>query len=221
MPNQTYKPCTACRDVPDEKEDFLVTTWFTMQEHSALTRTNVRKELSRFQRMFGSNLFRLISYPAFSATLTDVERDLEKLETHDNFIPDVIVIDYADVLAPENKKDEYRHRIDMIWKRLKGMANERSCLVVSGSQGNRASTDKEILDEKDMAEEARKLAHADVWLALNQSHKEKERGVWRIGILEHRWRQFSKRRQLLALQQLSIGQPILDGEIIYYEREKD
>jgi len=94
-------------------------------------------------------------------------------------------------------------------------------LVVSGSQGNRASTEKEILSEKDMAEEARKLAHGDVWLALNQTEKEKVQGVWRIGVLEHRWRRFNKRLQLLALQQFELGQPILDGEIIHYEYQKD
>lgn len=220
-PDQTYIPCTACRNVEKEKEDFLITTWFKMERHSALTRKNVHKELGILQRMIGSNLFRLIGYPAFSATLEDVERDLEKLETHDNFIPDVIIIDYADILASEHKHREYRHQIDEIWKRLKGMAFERSCLVVSGSQGNRASSEKEILDERDIAEEARKLAHADIWISLNQTQREKERGVWRIGILEHRWRQFNKRRQLLALQQFEIGQPILDGEIIYYEREKN
>jgi len=219
--NQTYKPCTACRGVKGIEEDFAPTTWFQLQKHPALTRKNVRKELLKLQKMVGPNLFRLISYPAFSATLTDVEEDLERLETQEGFIPDVIIIDYADILAPETKHKDVRHQIDEIWKRLKGMAYERSCLVVSGSQGNRGSTEKEVLSEKDIAEEARKLAHADIWLALNQTAKEKERGVWRIGILEHRWRRFNKRQQLMALQHFDIGQPILDSEIIYYEYQKD
>lgn len=217
QPNQTYKPCTACRGT----EDFVVTTWFTLQKRPALTRKNARKELGKLQKMVGSNLFRLISYPAFTATLSNVEEDLERLEIQEGFIPDILVIDYADILEAENKKDEYRHRIDMIWKRLKGMAFERSCLVVTGSQSNRASTDKEVLSEKDTAEDARKLAHTDVMLTLNQTDKEKDQGVWRIGVLEHRWKQFNKRRQLMALQQFEIGQPILDGEIIYYKYQKD
>jgi len=220
-PNQTYKPCTTCRGVKGIEEDFVPTTWFQLQKHPALTRKNVRKELLKLQKMIGSNLFRLISYPAFSASLTDVEEDLERLETQEGFIPDVIIIDYADILAPETKHKDVRHQIDEIWKRLKGIAYERSCLVVSGSQGNRGSTEKEVLSEKDIAEEARKLAHADIWLALNQTSKEKERGVWRIGILEHRWRRFNKRQQLMALQHFDIGQPILDSEIIYYEYQKD
>jgi replicative DNA helicase len=171
--------------------------------------------------MVGSNLLRLISYPAFSASLTDVEDDLEKLEIQEGFIPDIIIVDYADILAPEGKHREYRHQIDEIWKRLKGMAEERSCLVVTGSQSNRMSMDKEILEEKDTAEDARKLAHTDVMLTLNQTSKEKEQGVWRVGILEHRWKKFNKRQQLMALQKFEIGQPILDGEIIYYEYQRE
>jgi hypothetical protein len=218
---QTYKPCTACRGIKNEEDDFLATSWFTLQKKQGLTRKNVRREINKLQKMAGSNLLRLISYPAFSATLSDFEEDLEKLEIKEGFIPDVIIIDYADILQPESKQKDPRHQIDEIWKRLKGMAYERSALVVSGSQGNRGSTDKEILNEKDIAEEARKLAHADIWLALNQTPREKENGVWRIGILEHRWKRFSKRRQLMALQQFDVGQPMLDGEIIYYEQQRD
>jgi hypothetical protein len=220
QPNQSYRPCTACRGIKKEEKDFLATSWFILEEHEALTRETARREVSRLKEMAGSNLLRMISYPAFSATLTDVEDDLDRLEVQEGFIPDVIIIDYADILAPEDKRKEHRHQIDEIWKRLKGMAFSRSCLVVSGSQGNRASADKKTLDEKDIAEEARKLAHADVWLGLNQDQQEKERGVWRIGVMEHRWKKFNKRRQLMALQKFEIGQPILDGEIIYYEHNR-
>jgi hypothetical protein len=71
-------------------------------------------------------------------------------------------------------------------------------------------------DESDIASNAQILSHLDILSVLDQTPDEKEKGIWRIGILEHRWKKFNKRRQIMALQQLDLGQPVLDTEIIYY-----
>jgi hypothetical protein len=62
-------------------------------------------------------------------------------------------------------------------------------------------------------------------MTLDQTPDEKEAGIWRMGIIEHRWRRFNKRRQVMVLQQLELGMPSLDTEIIYWSgksnKEKD
>jgi hypothetical protein len=220
-PGLSYKPCTACRGVPKEEENFIPSSWFVTYNRPKISRTVARRELRKFQKMYGNNLLRAISFPAGGITLRELEDQIDQLEIIEGFIPDVIVIDYADLLLPDIKYKEYRHQIGDIWKGLKGMASRRSCLVVTASQSNRESTRKDTLSERDTAEDISKLAHVNVMITLNQTPEEKEQMVWRIGILENRHRQFHRRIQLMALQQFELGQSILDSEIIRYEYKSE
>jgi len=167
----------------------------------------------------GRNRLRLISYPAYSASITNIMTDIELLEIREGFIPDVIVIDYADILAPENTRDSGREKIDATWKALKRMGAERKALVITGSQTNRDSIEKAIIDEHHTAEDIRKLAHVDVMLTLNQIPDEKIIGAMRISVLEHRWKQFDKFKQALVLQNYHTGQAAIESETLQFNAD--
>ena len=171
--------------------------------------------LMKFLRGFGytypNNHLRLRTYPAYSANVKDIKRDLMILENLEGFIPDVIVVDYADILAPENPNVEGRDRYDETWKMLKNMASERHCLVVTASQSNRKSIEKKVVTQVDTAEDIRKLAHVDIMLSLNQTREEKESGVMRLGVVAHRHKDFNELQGVAVLQSLEAGQPLLDS----------
>ena len=217
-----YKPCTACRSIPGGG-NFLATTWFFTADRPKLTLPNTRKEIKKFQKMFGKNLLRIISFPAYSATMADVEESLDELEMVEGFIPDVIITDYASIIRPEQKYNDPRHEVDDVFKAHKRLAQTRSALVVTGAQSlgvGRSALKKDMQDEGDIGVNAYILAHVDIMMTLDQTPDEKERGVWRMGVIEHRWKHFNKRRQVMALQQLETGMPVLDTEIIFYDGNK-
>ena len=217
-----YKPCTACRNMPGGG-NFLATTWFFVADRPKLTLPNTRKEIKRFNKMFGKNLLRIISFPAYSATMQDLEDSLDELESAEGFIPDIIVTDYASILRPEKKYNDPRHDVGDIFKAHKRMAQTRSALVVTGAQSlgaGRSALSKDMQDESDIGETAYILAHVDIMTTLDQTPEEKERGIWRTGVIEHRWKRFNKRRQVMMLQQLELGQPVMDMEVIYYSGGK-
>ena len=165
----------------------------------------------------------MISFPAYSATMEDVEDSLDELERVEGFIPDIIITDYASIIRPEKKYNDPRHDIGDIFKAHKRMAQTRSALVVTGAQSlgsGRAALSKDMQDESDIGETAYILAHVDILTTLDQTPDEKEKGVWRTGGIEHRWKRFNKRRQVMMLQQLELGQPTIDTEIIYYSGGK-
>ena len=60
---------------------------------------NVTKSMRGFEMMFG-NRFRYLCYPRFSASYDDIERDLKRLEIEYEFIPDVLIVDYANIMKP-------------------------------------------------------------------------------------------------------------------------
>ena len=51
----------------------------------------------------------------------------------------------------------------------------------------------------------------DIFAALNQDKKEKSLGVLRVAILAHRHSQFSEDKNVILLQNLSLGQVHLDS----------
>lgn len=185
-----------------------------------LTKEQVMQKSGRFLRNYGDRL-RMKDYPAYSASVEDIEADLQELEAVEGFIPDAIVIDYADILSDgAGSTHSERERLDAIWKKLKRMAGQRKCLVVTASQTNRASIEKANITQTDTAEDIRKLAQVDVMIGLNQTEDEKREGVMRMNIVAHRHRPFYGRRQVLVYQDLAVGNPFVDATWLEQPNER-
>lgn len=205
-----YRPCTYCRE--QGLESYIPATWFEGHKRPGFDLDGARKAVRGFGNTYGSDSFRLKSYPRFSANIADVKRDLDILRYSDNFIPDLIVVDYADILAPETQLSEKRDMVDDTWMTLARLASENYCMVVTASQSNKASWDKKTVRGKDVSEDYRKMAHVDMMFSLNQTPQEKRRKIMRVGLVAHRDRDFDEFNQVMVLQQLDAGQPFIDSE---------
>lgn len=209
-PNMDYSPCTVCRG----KSDFIPETWFTSIHRTKRTLSGTRRIAQGIRQMFRDN-FRLVCYPKFSANVKDIKSDLETLEFDEDFVPDVIVIDYADILAPEDSRVTGRDRYDETWKMFGNLAFSKRCLVVTASQTNRASADKKYVTQTDVSEDWRKIAHAEIMIAINQTGEEKRKGYIRVSVVAGREEEFDQKRSCIVLQNLELGQVCLDSEIAY------
>ena len=213
-PEDKYLSCTTCRGT----QDFNPATWLTttkverMKNRKAMKMINAQASHFGYNSSFGSNL-RILDYPAFSANLARVKYDILDLIEGQNFIPDLIVIDYADILAPEDNRIVGRERIDQTWKSLKGMTDELHCTVATASQSNRASFDKKNVVQTDAAEDIRKIANSDLFLAINQTAQEKKASVTRIAKIASRDQLFDQYSSVIVLQQLALGQVLLDSHL--------
>lgn len=168
-----------------------------------------------FRRRFRGGNVRIISLPAYSATPEQLEAHLDILEHYENFIPDVIITDYADIIAPPTSfRGEYRHQLDAIWKWHRGLAQKRNCLVATATQAAKSTLSSDAEGEN-VAEDIRKLAHVTCMLALNQTKAEKEQGIIRVSQIAVREGAQSF-QQAVVLQCLDIGRPCLDSR---YQKE--
>jgi replicative DNA helicase len=208
-PKMQYQPCTICRGT----RDFSATTWSTMIKREKVRDRDLIKHIRGLEDMYNDN-FRLITYPSFSANISKIKWDLADMEENQNFIPDVICIDYADILAPEDKRQIGRERLDETWKMLKNLADTKHCLVVTASQSNRGSFKKQNVTQTDIAEDIRKIAHVDSMVALSQTPDEKREGIIRLGLIAERDGEFDEYKTCMVLQQLDLGQVFLDSELM-------
>jgi replicative DNA helicase len=204
-----YRPCTYCRD--NMLRDYQIATWYEVIESPQFTLRDTRRKIKAIETMYGDN-FRFICYPRFMAGVSDIRRDLHILEQHEEFIPDIIIVDYADILKPDTKGDK-RNQIDDIWKMLASLAAERHCIVFTASQGTRGAIYKSDMSQDDLAEWIGKLGHVDIFLGLNQSPKEKKAKVIRVNALVHRHKEVDENASALLLQQLEVGQFFLDSHM--------
>ena len=161
---------------------------------------------------FGQNKsrFKLSRHDNFSLTVREIRRILDAWERDHGFVPDVIVVDYADLLIPSGNED-YRHRVDTVWKELRGLAQHQRALVITATQADAKSYEKNIISLANFSEDKRKYSHVTAMYGLNQDKegKEKQMGLMRINELVVRSGSFSESNQVYVLQNLDICRPYL------------
>jgi len=129
-------------------------------------KTIIEKARKRVQR-FGGNL-RIKKYPMGKCSPAEVERYLHYLETYENFVPDVLIIDYVDIMDLSGYSKEVRHQLNSAYIWAKGLADERNILVATVSQVTRDALKRKHVRQKDVAEDIRKVGNVDVMLAIGR-----------------------------------------------------
>lgn len=125
-------------------------------------------------------------YPQDTCTCAELERYMNYLERFEGFVPDVVITDYADIMAPDNPKDEIRHQLDKTYKRMKAIADERGVLVATASQVTTDSLMKRNLTQKSAAEDRRKVAHVDWMIGIGRDDIDVKANVGRLSIVAGR-----------------------------------
>lgn len=152
-------------------------------------------------------------YPTGTLTLQKLQSELKVIEVFEHFIPDVIVIDYADIMAlPPGR--EKRHQLDALWMGLKGISNERNILVVTASQTGRETVGgKRDADETNIAEAVSKVNHVNRMITINRSKKDKKMCIYRMSCQTMReGRECFD--QLVVSNCLEIGRPWMDDRFM-------
>jgi replicative DNA helicase len=189
------------------------------ERRSVISYESVIKKQKQLLKQYGSGEFNLICYPANSVELKKVENYIDRLEVKENMLPDVIVLDYADLLLA-SYKGEYRHQLDNIWKGLRAIAQKKNCLVITATHTNKATFDRDI-KQGDTSEDSRKKNHVSLMFALNQRSQDKEKRLIRVKVTVSRHEQFSD-KEVAVLNCFEIGKAILDSrdaDELTYHRE--
>lgn len=205
-----HRICNACRG----NKKFEPFPWLRKVHREQASYSTFKRLPEMVELMFGRDLLRVASYPRFSASMKDIENDLDILEWTEDFTPDVIIIDYADIIAPSDTRLTGRDRHDETWKMLGGLAGKKSASLFTATQGTREVLESYAQRQTHTSEDIRKLGHVDIKLGINQVDSEKDMKVQRINILVHRHRKFNINDHVLVAQDLEAGQPYLDGELI-------
>ena len=105
-------------------------------------------------------------YAPKKASLDTIERHLQQLETQFDFVPDLIIIDYLDLLKNRKARKERKDDVDDIYTDAKGLAKELKKPIISPSQVNRAGAKDNVIEGDKIAGSYDKIMIGDVSISL-------------------------------------------------------
>ena len=127
-------------------------------------------------------------WPTRSASVQTIAAHLKQMEIQ-NIIPDLIVVDYADILRDSSGAVEKRFQLSNIYEDLRGLAGEFSLPVWTASQANRSALEEEIIDASKVAEDYSKIMTADFVMSISRQVSDKIANTARCHIIKNRFGQ--------------------------------
>ena len=127
-------------------------------------------------------------YAPLECSVEKMENYIDYLEQYHNFIPDVIITDYLEIMNIEGYGNELRHQINGGYLRLKRIADERQVALFTASQITSSALSKEKISMADLAEDKRKAGNVDMLLAVSGSPEQDRIGIGRVTVVATRSR---------------------------------
>ncbi len=125
-------------------------------------------------------------YPTGRATISTIESHIAKC-TSMGFKPDVVIIDYVDLLSSRKRTRERKDEIDDIYTSTKGLAKQLNIPVWSVSQVNRAGAKDDIIEGDKAAGSYDKLMISDFAMSLSRKKEDKVKKTGRLHIMKNRY----------------------------------
>lgn len=132
----------------------------------------------KLARLYGRDNLVVKQFPAGQLTMQGLNAYMDMLEQAKGFVPDVLVLDYADYMKIDPRN--YRFEIGQIYNDLRGLAVERNIAVATAKRSNREGTSARMVTETHAAEDYSAIYTADTVLTYSQTAAEKELGLARL-----------------------------------------
>lgn len=124
-------------------------------------------------------------YPTKSVSTETIRNHILKLRQKD-FIPDMIIVDYGDLLKPISSQREKRNELESIYEELRGIAAEFDCPLWTASQTNRTGLTAEVVGMEAISEAYSKCFVADFIFSLSRTPTDKQNNKGKFFIAKNR-----------------------------------
>lgn len=200
------------RLVLDKKTGSLLDITKEEVERLALTNPDDRVKISaKVRRGFaGRAKLRIKEFPTHDLDMAGLKAYLDGLERFEKLTPDLLIIDYPDLMSLDAKN--LRVEIGSLIAKLRGLGVARNMAVVVMSQGNRESETATLVTGSMAAEDISKLATADTVFTYSQTQAEYKLGLARLFV--EKARNEEAKMQILMTQSYAVGQFCLDSIVL-------
>ncbi len=124
-------------------------------------------------------------YPTKSASVQTIRGHVDRL-IKKGMKPDMILVDYADLLRPTRSSGEKRHELEETYESLRALAQIYEMPVWTASQTNRGGLNAEVITMEAISEAFNKCFVADFIFSLSRTVTDKQANKGRIFIAKNR-----------------------------------
>ncbi len=127
-------------------------------------------------------------YPTKTATVNSIAAHLDKCIMQ-GVKPDIILVDYADLLRDTGIKGAVRNDIMLgnIYEELRGLAGTYGVPLYTASQANRSALEEDVIEADKIAESYAKVMVADFVVSLSRKTADKLSGTGRWHVIKNRF----------------------------------
>jgi len=144
----------------------------------------VNKKLEEM-RLAGSGKHYIVEYPTKSASINTISLHINKLISQGHR-PDLVIVDYADLLKAPRHYGEKRFELESIYEELRGLAGIYDIPIWSAAQTNRAGMNVDVVGVELISEAFSKAQIADIVITLSRKVEDRLKNTGRIFVAKSR-----------------------------------
>jgi replicative DNA helicase len=137
----------------------------------------VEEKVAKF--MMKAAPFIIHEFPTGSMRPSDLRRLIEHYKAQ-GVTFDLVIVDYADLMAPEKVTENVQENSKSVYVNLRGMAMQEGFAMLTATQTNREGAKKAVATMTDIAEDINKVRIADVLISINKTDDERASGHARL-----------------------------------------
>jgi replicative DNA helicase len=149
----------------------------TIQDHINAVDSKVRMASAGPGKERG--ILKLAEFASGSLSPKMLRRILEREKSDGNEF-DLIVIDYADIMAPDIHMNSEIENSKQVWLGLRAIAFDEDAAVLTATQTNRDGFKATVSKSEDVAEDFNKIRIADLVISVNRTEEETDNGEARL-----------------------------------------
>lgn len=161
-----------------------IDAYFTKIPFQNLQEEHSRERIKEVMEGLEGNLI-IKYYPTRTASITTITSHIEKCISQGKK-PDMIVLDYADLIRPSKAGDK-RLELNDIYEDLRGLAGEYDIPIWTASQANRSATEEDVIEGNKVSESYNKVMVCDFIMSLSRKLNDKIGGTGRWHIIKNRF----------------------------------
>ena len=146
----------------------------------------VKERLDIFQKEFPGSQLVIKEFPTGQASINTIRNLIVQLKNYDEFEPDLLIVDYLELLRPTREIQQEYHAQQKIAEELRGVAMENNFLVWTATQTNRQGRMVKVITDAELGDSYGKIRTCDFAMSLNQSEEEFDEGKMRAYVIKSR-----------------------------------
>jgi replicative DNA helicase len=183
--NVLYISCEMSEDKIGNRFDSVLTLLKNSKLKEPGTQLKLHERLGIVQSKTQGRLI-IKEFPTGTANVNTIRSLLVQLNLHKDFKPDLIIVDYLELLRPNRVIEAEYMAQQRIAEELRGLASEQKCLIWTASQTNRQGKKVNLITDAELGDSYGKIRPADWAISLNQTQEEYDKGQMRVYVMKAR-----------------------------------